>query len=401
MSDRSVSDTPPPEADTRVADQTYLLIDALRDYAIFMLDKEGHVTSWNRGAARLIGYEPAEIVGQHISIFYTPEDRHACHADAQLKKAQDEGRCEEQGWRLRKNGEPFWAHVGVTAIYDEAEQLQGFAKVTRDLTEQRQAHEETRAAEERATQEKERAMEAALALKVRDEFISMAAHDLRTPLTALRLRVQGIEQLLRKTAKDAAIEFPAKLWDRVSSVKQQVERFAHLIDRLLDFSRIAGGRLEILPEKADIAHLVRQTVDEFREPAAEEGVQIELNVPPTAEGVWDATRVQQVVANLLSNALKYGAGKPVSVTLEQTDDEVSIAVRDHGIGIKASDFDIIFARFERTAAAQNYAGLGLGLYITKHILSAHGGRVEVASAIDCGSTFTVRLPRHGVAIRNV
>ena len=374
-----------------------LLVESVKDYAIFMIDPKGLITTWNRGAEHIHGYLSREAIGQHFSMFYQPAQIADRAPENELEVATRDGRFEELGWRRRKNGDPFWAHVVLTAIYDDAHELKGFAKVTRDLTEQMRIQKEAHVAEEQVALEKARTLEADLAVKVRDDFIAMAAHDLRTPLTGLRLRIQGIEQLLHKLASDSGATFPAKLWDRVRGAKQQLEWFSQLIDRLLDFSRIVGGHLEIIAEPTDLSALVRQVVSDFHEPAEEDGVSIELSVPDALEGVCDATRMQQVVGNLLSNALKYGAGKPISVALEQTETEVILKVRDHGIGVKPEDFQLIFARFERGVSAHEYVGLGLGLYITKHIIGAHGGTIELSSEVGSGSTFTVRLPRSTVA----
>jgi signal transduction histidine kinase len=173
---------------------------------------------------------------------------------------------------------------------------------------------------------------------------------------------------------------------------RQTHRLGALVERLLDVSRIAAGRLELTIEEFDLVRLVEQVADDFREPAAQAGCELKVSAPPSLRGKWDRFRLEQVLVNLLSNAVKYGAGNPIEVRLEQADGAVKLAVADRGIGIPASAVDRIFARFERAAPPQNYGGLGLGLYITRHIVEAHGGSVHVSSKEGEGTTFLVEMP---------
>ncbi|TMA16519.1 MAG: HAMP domain-containing histidine kinase [Deltaproteobacteria bacterium] len=186
-------------------------------------------------------------------------------------------------------------------------------------------------------------------------------------------------------------------FQRLEGAVRQTERLSRLIDRLLDVSRIAQGRLDLWLEEFDLAVLVRQVADNFREPAAQARAPLELQLPEKAEGSWDRLRIEQVLVNVLSNAVKYGAGKPVSVKLEVEQERVRLAVHDQGIGIPAEDVSRIFGRFQRAASIRNYGGLGLGLYITRHIVEAHRGTIAVASSVGEGSTFSIDLPRFGLA----
>jgi len=248
--------------------------------------------------------------------------------------------------------------------------------------------EQLRDAELEAFEERGRTQQAQTALRERDEFISVAAHELRTPLTALQLKLQGLE---RGMVRDAD-----KKTERLEGAVRQTERLARLIDRLLDVSRIAQGRLELSPEEFDLSTLVRQVADDFRDPAANARVLLELELPEKAEGTWDRLRIEQILVNLLSNALKYGAGKPVTVKLEVKEDVVRLAIADRGIGIGAQDVNRIFGRFQRAAPTRHYGGMGLGLYITRHIVEAHQGTISVDSAAGEGATFVVELPRFTV-----
>ena len=267
--------------------------------------------------------------------------------------------------------------------------LEAVANVIAAAIARARIEEQLRLAERRTVEERGRSEQAEAALRERDEFISVAAHELRTPLTALQLKLQGLERGL--AAADP------RRFQRLEGAVRQTERLSRLIDRLLDVSRIAQGRLDLWLEEFDLAVLVRQVADNFREPAAQARAPLELQLPEKAEGSWDRLRIEQVLVNVLSNAVKYGAGKPVSVKLEVEQERVRLAVRDQGIGIPAEDVSRIFGRFQRAASIRNYGGLGLGLYITRYIVEAHRGTIAVASSVGEGSTFSIDLPRFGLA----
>jgi len=258
--------------------------------------------------------------------------------------------------------------------------LEALANVVAAAIARARIEEQLRLAERRTVEERGRSEQAEAALRERDEFISVAAHELRTPLTALQLKLQGLERGL-------AAADPRK-FQRLEGAVRQTERLSRLIDRLLDVSRIAQGRLELSPEEFDLAVLVRQVADDFREPAAQARAPLQLELADKAGGSWDRLRIEQLLVNLLSNAVKYGAGKPVSVKLEVEKDRVRLTVRDQGIGMGR-----IFGRFQRAASIRNYGGLGLGLFITRHIVEAHRGTITVASSVGEGSTFSIELPR--------
>ncbi len=366
-----------------------LLIDAVRDYAIFMLDPEGRVTTWNAGAERLKGYRADEILGEHFSRFYLPEAIAAGKPAQELELAAREGRAEDEGWRLRKDGTRFWANVVITALRDEAGRLVGFAKVTRDVTERKEAEEQRlRLAREQAAR-----AEAEAAVRARDEFLSIASHELKTPLTALQLQAHLLLQSLWKGGPTSLP--PEQLIAMLESVERQVKRFVKLIDNLLDVSRIEAGRLELEPEEVDLAEVARGVAARFEAELARSGSSLTLAFEGPVVGHWDRLRVDQVVTNLVSNAVKYGAGRPIDVRVEGDGKTARLVVRDQGIGIAREDQARIFERFERAAPSRQYAGLGMGLYITRQIVEAHGGSIRVASAPGAGSTFTVELPRRG------
>jgi PAS domain S-box-containing protein len=361
-----------------------LMVESVRDYAIFLLDPDGRVETWNPGAEQIKGYRADEIVGAHFSKFYTPEDLTQGKPAMDLRTATEVGRYVDEGWRLRKDGTRFWANVVISAVRDDKGRLLGFTKVTRDLTDRMRAEEERLAAEREAAEQRVRVARTQEAVRERDEFISVAAHELRTPLTALRLKLDGAVRLAPPDSR---------LAERLAGTNRQVDRLIGLVERMLDMSRIVAGRLVLVRTGIDLGEVVREVVDDFRDQASHVRVELQVAVTGDAAGEWDRDRLHQVVTNLVSNAIKYGPGRPVDVTVRGDGDRVRLAVTDRGIGIEAEDLARIFDRFQRAAPVENYAGLGLGLHIARHIVEAHGGTISVASEPGQGSTFTVDLPR--------
>jgi PAS domain S-box-containing protein len=230
--------------------------------------------------------------------------------------------------------------------------------------------------------------EATDAVRVRDDFLSVAGHELKTPLAALLLQVGGLVRLLRR---DPAQD-PVKLIERLEKAAASGTRLEKLIDELLDISRITSGRLRLEPEELDLAEVVRELAFRFGDECVRAGCRLEVEADEPVRGRWDRVRIEQVINNLLSNALKYGAGKPVLISAARVQDRAVLTVADRGIGIDPAHQSRIFERFERAVSERHYGGLGLGLWIARQIIEAHGGNISVHSVRGDGATFVVELP---------
>jgi PAS domain S-box-containing protein len=226
------------------------------------------------------------------------------------------------------------------------------------------------------------------AVRARDEFLSVAAHELRTPLTALLLRLK----LVRASIESAPLDTPSALLS-IESADSQARRLAALVDRLLDVSRAAAGRIVLQTEEVDLVRVVRDVLSSMTHELARAGCSLEVDTPRELRGAWDRMRIEQLVTNLLSNAIKFGKGARIEVRLSASDDQVRISVRDHGIGIATEDHARIFGRYERAVSARHFGGLGLGLYVCSEIARAHGGRIRLESELGQGACFIVELPR--------
>ena len=274
--------------------------------------------------------------------------------------------------RMAKDGRLIPVSLSVSPVKNAAGRVIGAAKIARDITERR-----------RAEAERERLLqEARQAVEVRDTFLSVAGHEFRTPLNALSLQLYNLEMKLTDPVHRAAV---------VRSQKQ-VTRLADLTHQLLDVARMASGSFSLETATMDLADLARDVVARMSESV---GSPIRLRVDGPVLGDWDRARLDQVVTNLVQNALKFGDGGPVEVAVETVPGRARLIVRDHGIGVDPSDRERIFERFERAAPEQSFGGLGLGLWIARQIIEAHGGRIGVESPEDGGTRFFVELGLKG------
>ena len=538
-----------------------LLVETVRDYAIFLLDPQGHVQSWNAGAERIKGYAASDIIGKHFSIFYPVSELRRGKPEYELRVAIEEGRYEEEGWRIRKDGSRFWANVVITALHETDGRLVGFAKVTRDLTERKQAEEERanllvleRAARNDTENALERlrsiqlvteaalahlslddllqelvgrigeimavdlisvllvdvtgatllpqavsgipaevyagigvplqgtvvgqiaaarqgvvyndldaatladpflgrahlssfvgaplgvggrvfgvllvgtkrhrqfvgddlaflqivadrvalaidraqvyeaeqvarreAVEASDAVRKRDEFLSVAAHELKTPVTSLR----GLSEWLMRMADRGREVDPVRQRRALTMIDRQAQHLSRLVTQLLEMTRLDADRLTLDYQVENVTDLVRRSVDQAQ--AQTDHHRLSLTATPDVYATIDAFRFEQVVANLLDNAIKYSPdGGPIEVELLQpTPGWIRLSVCDRGIGIPAGQEARIFERFFQAHSSSHRSGLGLGLYLSQQIVVEHGGRLRAEAASSGGSRFILEIP---------
>jgi len=374
------------KSSSRDAEERFrLLVESVKDYAIFMLDATGQVVTWNAGAQRIKGYSAGEIIGKHFSVFYPIEDVIAGKCERELEIAAREGRFEDEGWRVRKDGTLMWANVVITALRSPDDgTLFGFAKVTRDLSERRKAE---------AAQRQLAAQQAALAEKTRiqeflERFIAILGHDLRNPLSAIDMNLTR----LREKVTDPAL---ARMLDRMASSST---RMARMIGQILDLTRSRlAGRLELQRAPMDLRDALTRIVEELR--AAQPDRTIDLR-SPSLPGTWDRDRLEQVFSNLVGNALLYGdPDRPITVEAVEAGDgaTIHVDVHNHGAPIPEELQADLFNPFRRATFTEETRkggeGLGLGLYISRELVAAHGGTIDVRSAPGQGTTFRVALPR--------
>jgi PAS domain S-box-containing protein len=351
------------------------LLDAMPQ-CIWATDATGHVDYWNRAGLDYCGLEAGEVTEESFWDQLHPEDRAAARADWERDKS---GHIPlERPIRLRNaaTGEYRWHLTRAVPERDDSGAITGWIATATDIDDQKRA---------------EQTLEATILL--RDDFLSVASHELRTPLTSLKLEAANL--LRRARRGDLTSD---RLVTRLERIDAQAARMHRLINELLDVSRIVAGRLELSLEEVDLVQVVGEVVAQFKDEAARAGCALTSETPRAAIGHWDRSRLEQVVTNLVTNAIKYGGGKPITVEVAEHDDRIKLTVRDHGLGIPTEDQDRIFERFERAASTRNYSGIGLGLWIVKQIVEALGGTVIVDSAPERGSAFTVELPRWSDAV---
>jgi hypothetical protein len=371
--------TPPSRPDLTVDDHSFrLFVESVKDYAIFMLDTTGRIVTWNPGAERTKGYSADEIVGQHISTFYSQDDIAAGIPQRLLETAAREGRAQHEGWRLRKDGSHFWADVVVTAVQDANGTLMGFAKVTRDMTEPRELREAERGAR----------LDAEAASRAKDEFLAAVSHELRTPLNII------VGQASRLPSEKLDPEAASRAWE---ALERNVRLQVRLVEDLLDVSRICAGKLNIVPKAVDLSRVAEEALEAAQTAAQVKGIVIKTNIDPITGPIFgDPVRLHQVVWNLLANAIKFTSpGGTVTLRVGREATGAVARVSDTGIGIDPKCVDRVFDTFAQVNVSSTRAqsGLGLGLSIVKHLVEAHGGRVKASSeGIGRGATFEVCLP---------
>jgi PAS domain S-box-containing protein len=355
------------------------IVDSSHD-AIVSKTLQGYITSWNRAAEEMFGYSSEEAVGRHISLIIPPE--RLAEEDYVLGQI---GRGEKvdhfETIRQTKDGRRLNISLTISPVRDADGRIIGASKIARDITEKKR-HEKEREELLRREQESRRLL--AEAVKSRDEFIAIAAHELRNPLNVFLLNLQLLHRISDNPARFQQFR------PLVEKSREQVGRITTLVDRLLDVTRIRAGTFELFREDFDLSALVGEVVRRFAGDNLSTSFSTEIQ--PEILGKWDRVRLDQVFTNLISNAIKYGLGKTITVSAHAADHQAIVAIRDQGIGIPADDLERIFDRFERGTGNGHHDGMGLGLWITKQIVRAHAGTITAESEPGKGSSLVVRLP---------
>jgi PAS domain S-box-containing protein len=411
-----------------------LLVEGVRDYAIFMLDPTGRIATWNEGAERIKGYRAKEIIGQHFSKFYPPEDVAAKKPERELEIASRTGKYEEEGWRVRKTGELFWASVLITAIRNKSGELIGFGKVTRDLTERRAAEQRSladarRVAAEEAgrveaerreselrdlasrltaktkelaarTQEAEDARHRAdesraradEANRAKSQFLAAMSHELRTPLNA----IGGYAELLALGVSGPVTPQQA---EQLGRIKRSQDHLLGIINDILNFSKIEAGQLNYDIGPVTLKEVIDSVLLMTTPQARTKGVRFDdEGCDPEIVARADRAKVEQIVLNLVSNAVKFTeAGGSITLSCERRgDNQVVVIVRDTGSGIPVDKLEAVFEPFVQVGRTltSTREGAGLGLAISRDLARAMGGDIVLKSEVGVGSEFSLILPRN-------
>jgi PAS domain S-box-containing protein len=349
-----------------------LLVNSVKEYAIFMLDADGCVASWNLGAERIIGYTAAEIIGRSVECLYPAEAAQRGEPQRDLATVIAHGGMEVNGLRVRKDGTRFWANVVVCSAHDLDGKLRGFAQVTRDLTERKQF---------KALEESHQRTH---------EFLAMLSHELRNPLAPLKTSVD----IMRMREMSDPVLVRAR-----DVIGRQVQHLTHIIDELLDISRITSGRIRLTSDVLDLESIVQRAVEAARPLLDSKGHSLEIETPGHYVGVrGDLTRLTQVFVNLLNNAAKYTPDRGrIEVAIRATQKSAAVHIRDNGIGIAPQLLPRMFDLFTQGDRPLDRAegGLGVGLALVHQIVSLHGGFVKAFSeGTGCGSELVVTLPQN-------
>jgi PAS domain S-box-containing protein len=367
------------EALRRSEEQLRLMIEAVKDYAIFMLDTGGRVLSWNGGAQTLLGYTAVEAVGHGYDLFFTARDNAEGRPQAEMTTSRLGGRIDTQGWRLRKDGSVFWSTTTVTPVLDQERSLRGYAVVMRDLSDQR------------------RMLELEQATRRTNDFLAVLAHELRNPLAPIRNAVSALK------LADALAPGVARARDIID---RQLHQLTRLVDDLLDVARISSGKIQFQIERLDWRDIVNAAVEAVRPLALARRQRFESHLPEHPVPVMgDPARLVQALQNVVHNAVKYTPeGGAVRLDVHVADGACVTHVTDSGRGIAPEALERIFQMFVQEdpgGTPRADAGLGIGLNLARSLVEGHGGRLSAQSpGVGQGSTFTLVLPLgRGTAVR--
>ena len=360
------------------------VVEGLRDHAVFLMDTDGRIASWNVGAERLLGWEAGEAIGRDASMLFTPEDRERGIPGIELETAIERGIAEDKRWHCRQDGSLLWATGSVEVVRSDAGEVVGFVKVMRDDTDRKRLEEAVLA---RTEELKARAEELVAAGRAKDEFMATLAHELRSPLNS----ILGWVHILR-TTPDTSLASRA-----VETIERNAKGQAKMIEDLMDMSQIIAGKVRLDVRHVDLAAVTRHAMDVVHLAAQAKGIELRAEIGAAAAIVaGDQDRLHQVVLNLLTNAVKFTPSPgAVTVRVERDDALAWIVVEDTGRGIPADLLPFVFDRFRQGAPgpSKTEKGLGLGLAIVRQLVELHGGIISAHSEGEGrGARFTVSIP---------
>lgn len=373
-------------------DLYHKMIEEVEDYAILMIDKDGFIVNWNKGAEKIKGYREQEIISRNFRIFYTKEDQESKLPEKLLEIGEKTGKAHHEGWRVRKDGTTFWGSIVITAIHDEEGEVIGFTKVTRDLTERKIAedHQKNYTLELGKVNEDLLLTQQQLKAKIEDldkankdleQFAYIASHDLQEPIR----KIGAYFSMLCQLAED---KFDSKAHVFKEKIIASTNRMRSLINDLLTLSTVSES-VEVVP--IDLNKIMKEAIEGLEIRVQESNAVIEFGTLPVVRGVH--TYLLQLFQNLLSNSLKFSAESPViQVRSRNENGKAIISVRDNGIGIEEQYMEKIFQAFQRLHSRHQYEGTGIGLTICKKIVDSLSGEITVDSELGKGTTFTVTLP---------
>jgi len=381
---RDITERQHAQEELRVSEERFrLLVNGVKDYAIFMLDATGHVASWNTAAERIKGYSAQEIIGRHFSCFYPPEDIESGKPSMELERAAADGRVEDEGWRLKKDGTRFWANVVISALRDDSGNLRGFAKVSRDITDRKRAEQVERLNVDLEKRVVERTSELAAANKELEAFAYSVAHDLRAPLR----HIDGFSRLLAEHV-GASLDEDGKHY--LDSIRGSANNMGAMVDDLLNLSRVA--RKELTLQVTGLSSLVEEVLRSLQPETKDREIEWKIASLPFVE--CDPVLVKQVFVNLLANAIKFTRTREhavIEVNQTDLDGESVTYVRDNGVGFSMKYSDKLFGVFQRLHRQEDFEGTGVGLATVQRIIHKHGGRIWAEAELNVGASFYFTL----------
>lgn len=352
-----------------------LLISGVKDYSIFLVSPEGNIATWNNGARKIKGYEAEEVIGKPISIFYPPEAIENSYPQYELRKSLEEGRFEDEGWRLRKDGSRFWANVLITPVYNHQNQHIGFSKITRDLTERLRNEELMQKNQElhRVNQDL-------------DNFVYAASHDLKAPIS----NIEGLLTVLLESPPHTSLanDYNQKI---IGMMQDSINRFKKTITSLAEVVKLQKGNTQ-LSTTVNLSEVTQEVIQDLEQSIELSGADIQTVIDCNLAIQFTKSNLRSILYNLISNAIKYRFPKRrtmVQVSCEEKDTHIVLKIKDNGLGMDMTDKDAIFNMFRRLH--DHVEGTGVGLFMVKRIVENAGGNIDVQSELGKGSTFTVHL----------